>query len=144
MREYTQEIMRGLLLGLAIIGVLACLLWAVFAGIIPVYCSYQVDSQIEQLFADMYTAIRQEDNAAAFHHMTPSYRQSHTSSDMGVFMDSMWFQLRPHYYLELNGDQAKVYPRSCRAFELMSGPIFSLVRIDNIWYFTGEYDWPLD
>ena len=144
MRELTREIGRGLLLGLAILGALACLLCAVFEGIIPVYCSYQTDSQIEQLFADMYAAIQRKDDAAVFRRMSPDYRQSHAPSDLGVFMDSMWFYLRPHYYLEMIGDQAKVYPRSCRAFELMSGPIFYLVRIDNIWYFTGEYDWPLD
>jgi hypothetical protein len=135
---------RVLLVVLAMLGVLVCLLCAIVEGIIPVYCSDQTDSEIERLFADMSTAIKAEDYTTAFQHMAPSYRHSHVPNDMGVFMDSMWFYLQPHYYLEMTGNQAKVYPRSCRAFDLMSGPIFYLVRIDNIWYFTGQYDWPLD
>jgi hypothetical protein len=135
---------RILLFLLALLGVSMCLLCAVFDGIIPVYCSYQTDDQIEQLFADMHAAIQQEDYAAAFHHMTPSYRQSHKPVDLSNWMERTAFDLESHYYLEMTDDRAKVGPRQCRFSEFMSGPIFHLVRIDNNWYFTGEYDWPLD
>jgi hypothetical protein len=135
---------RFLVVVLATLGVLMCLLCAVVDGVIPVYCSYQTDSQIAQLFVDMFAAIQREDYAAAFQLMSPAYQQSRAPNDLRHWPDSMFFRLQPHYYLEMIGDQAKVYPRSCKAFDLMSGPIFDLVRIDNIWYFTGEYDWPLD
>ncbi len=135
---------RILFVVLAALGVLVCLLCAIFEGVIPVYCSYQTDSQIEQLFTNMGMAMEIEDYATAFHYMSPGYRQSHVPSDLRIWMDLTYFHLQPHYYLEMAGDQAKVYPRSCLAFKLMSGPVFHLVRIDNIWYFTGEFDWPLD
>ncbi len=121
-----------------------CFLSAVAQGIIFIPCSDVTDSNIEQLFADMQSELQNEDYAAAFLHMSPTYRQSHTREDFKFWMDPTWFTLRPHYYLETAGNRAKVYPRSCHAFDLMSGPIFDLVQLDGVWYFTGTYDWPLD
>jgi hypothetical protein len=135
---------RILLFLLALLGVSMCLLCAVFNGTIPVYCSDQTDSQIEQLFADMGKAMEVEDYATAFHHMTPSYRQSHTLLDLKNWIERTAFNLESHYYLEMVDDRAQVGPRQCRFSEFMSGPIFHLVRIDNNWYFTGDIDWPLD
>ena len=135
---------RFLLVVLAILGILVCLLCAIFEGVIPAYCSHQTDSQIEQLFADMNTAMRAEDYATALHYMAPSYRQSHIPINLRNWIERTAFNLEPHYYLELADDRAKVGPRQCRFSEFMSGPIFHLVRIDNNWYFTGDIDWPLD
>jgi hypothetical protein len=135
---------RILLVVLAMCGVLMRLLCAIFNGSIPVYCSYQTDNQIEQLFANMNMAMRAEDYAMAFHHMAPTYRQSHSSIDLRNWLEPTAFILKPHYYLEMVDNRAQVGPRQCRFSEFMSGPIFHLVRIDNNWYFTGDIDWPLD
>ena len=135
---------RGLVFILVLLGILACLLCAAMNGIIPVYCSDATDSKIEQVFADMQVALEKADYTTAFRYMSPSYQQSHTPQDLLHHWTGLWYHLQPHYYLEITGNQARVYPRQCNAFDLMSGPIFELIQIDGRWYFTGIYDWPLD
>ncbi len=136
---------RGLVLILVLLGVLVALLCASMNGIIPIPCSAMTDSKIEQVFADMQVALEKADYTTAFRYMSPAYQQSHTPQDLlHHWTGSMWFHLQPWYYLEITGNQAKVYPSMCSAFSLMSGPIFDLIQIDGSWYFTGTYDWPLD
>jgi hypothetical protein len=136
---------RGLVFILVLLGILACLLCASINGIIPIPCSAMTDSKIEQVFADMQVALEKADYTTAFRYMSPSYQQSHTPQDLlHHWTESMWFHLQPWYYLQITENQAKVYPRMCSVFSLMSGPIFDLIQIDGRWYFTGTYDWPLD
>lgn len=115
---------------------------------IPSACiSEQEKVDIIFRYTEFHESCNQENYEKAYSFMSPDYRQIHTLeqfiSDSGTFGEE-WLELHPNYSLKFSGNRAYLYPQNAANPFFWSGPEYELIKIEGVWYFTGNYTWHLD
>ena len=104
-------------------------------------------SSIKEQYIAFHSALSEKSFGEAYRFMTPQYRQTNSLDEFqNQFASSgqKWLSLEPGCYISIDGVRAELYPRKSNWLELWCGPLYNLEKINEAWYFTGDYDWYYD
>ncbi len=104
-------------------------------------------AQIEKRYLEFYNALKNKEFGIAYSIMSPQYRNTKTLDQFSEnfnFASQNWLQLKPGRSISINKNKAFLYPRESEFSDFWSGPEYEWIKINNIWYLTGEYKWYYD
>ena len=97
--------------------------------------THETRLQIDRRYIELRDAMVQDDFAAGYAIMSPTWRKHHT---LGQFENEQELRpLEPGRTLILFGDDAWLHPRSQRFVGMRGGRATHWRRIDGQWYYTG-------
>ena len=89
-------------------------------------------------------ALSDKRHADAYPLMSPDYRAGRSLAEFVRSISQHWPTLQPGHSLGTKGDKGYLYPYDEGWFELWNGPELEWVKVDGVWYLTGEVTWYTD
>ena len=125
---------------------LAIALVLLVCQVVPPRCRDR--AAIAARYAEFYESLNSSEYEQAYSLMSPTYRQTHSLRSFGYHFDSPHIipQLGTDHSITFSGNKAYLYPTSRWWLTgiLDSGYQFELEKVEESWYFTGEYTLLLD
>lgn len=118
------------------------------------YQNHLDTSAIKHRFSRFCSAIYKSQYDTAYSCMSPEYQRTHLLDEFkidknleyGLYynIEAWGCDLSPGHRVEISGNNAVLYALNYSFMELYGGPTYELVKVKEVWWFTGESTWYTD